>query len=138
MLRREQPRLFVLGYYSIESYLLHPQNLAEVSPSGFDEAEYRRLIRERMAAVRDRLLMTLERSRNSYEILKALPKETKGRAMQEIAEATASDDFETLYPFLYMKNQRPGDYLAPLHLQRLELARTDWMRRAIADALGVA
>ena len=138
LLRREQPRLFVLGYYSIESYLLHPQNLAEAAPSGFDEAEYRRLIRERMASVRDRLLMTLERSRNSYEILKALPKETKGRAMREIAEATASDDFETFYPFLDMKAQRPGDYLAPLNQQPLDLARTAWMRQAIAGVLGVA
>ena len=137
-LRREQLRLFVLGYYSIESYLYHPRNLAEVSPPGFDETEYRRLIRECMAAVRDRLLMTLERSRNSYEILKALPKDTKDRAMQEIAEATASEDFETYYPFLDMKNQRPGDYLAPLKLQPLALARTEWMRRAVGGVLGVA
>ena len=136
-LRREQPRLFVLGYYSIESYLLHPQNLTERAPDGFDGTEYRRLLRERMAAVRDRLLMTLQQSRSSYEILKALPKETKDRAMQEIAEATASEDFETFYPFLDMKNQRPGDYLAPLNLQRLELARTDWMRRAIAEVLSI-
>ncbi|MCY4660961.1 MAG: AAA family ATPase [Acidobacteria bacterium] len=136
-LRREQPRLFVLGYYSIESYLLHPQNLTEMAPDGFDGTEYRRLLRERMAAIRDRLLMTLQQSRSSYEILKALPKETKDRAMQEIAEATASEGFETFYPFLDMKNQRPGDYLAPLNLQRLELARTDWMRRAIAEVLTI-
>ena len=128
----------MLGYYSIESYLLHPQNLAEASPPGFDEAEYRRLIRERMTASRDRLLMTLERSRSSYEIFKALPKATKDRATQEIAEATASEDFETFYPFLDMKTQRPGDYLAPLNQQPLDLARTAWLRRAIADVLGVA
>ena len=90
-----------------------------------------------MAAVRDRLLMTLQQSRSSYEILKALPKETKDRAMQEIAEATASEDFETFYPFLDMKNQRPGDYLAPLNLQRLDLAGTRWMRQAIAEVLDV-
>ncbi len=136
-LRREQPRLFVLGYYSIESYLLHPQNLTEIAPDGFDGTEYRRLLRERMAAIRDRLLMTLQQSRSSYEILKALPKETKDRAMQEIADSTAAEDFETFYPFLDMKNQRPGDYLAPLNLQRLELARTDWMRRAIAEVLSI-
>ena len=40
-LRREQPNLFVLGYYSLESYLYHPLNLAAVSPPGFDETEYR-------------------------------------------------------------------------------------------------
>ena len=90
-----------------------------------------------MVKIRDRLLMNLERSRNGYEVLKALPKATKERAMEEIAEATASDDFETFYPFLDMKNQRPGDYLAPFNLQRLDLARTAWMRNAIAAVLDV-
>ena len=137
-LRREQPNLFVLGYYSIESYLLHPRNIAEVSPAGFDETEYRRLVQERMAAVRDRLLMNLERSRNSYEVIRTLTQETKRRAMQEIADATASDDFETFYPFLDMKHLRPGDYLEPFNLPRLDLARTDWMRDAIAAVLGAA
>ena len=137
-LRREQPNLFVLGYYSIESYLFHPRNLAEASPPGFDEMEYRELLQARMAAVRDRVLMHLERSRNSYEVLKTLPKETKARALDEIATATASDDFETFYPFLDMKNQRPGEYLAPFNLQRLDLARTNWMRDAMAAVLGVA
>ena len=56
--------------------------------------------------------------------------------MQEIA--TASDDFETFYPFLNMKNQRPGAYLGPFNLQDLDLARTEWMRRAIATVLGAA
>ena len=137
-LRRDQPNLFVLGYYSIESYLLHPQNLAEASPPGFDETEYRRLIRERMAAVRDRLLMTLERSRNSYEAIKTLPTAAKARAIEEIGAATASDDFETFYPFLDMKNQRPGEYLRHFNLRPLDLARTAWMRDAIAAVLGVA
>ena len=137
-LRRDQPNLFVLGYYSIESYLLHPQNLAEASPPGFDETEYRRLIRERMAAVRDRLLMTLERSRNSYEVIKTLPTAAKARAMEEIGAATASDDFETFYPFLDMKNQRLGEYLRHFNLRPLDLARTAWMRDAIAAVLGVA
>ena len=91
-----------------------------------------------MAAARDRLLMTLERSRNSYEVLKTLPRDPKERAVQEIATATASDDFETFYPFLNMKNQRPGAHLGPFNLQDLDLARTEWMRRAIATVLGVA
>ena len=131
-LRRDHPSLFVLEYYSLESYLYHPSNLTEASPPGFDEAEYRPLIRERMAAVRDRLLMNLERSRNSYEVIKTLPREVKKRAMEEIAEATTSDDFETFYPFLDMKNQRPGDYLAPFNLRPPDLARTDWMREVMA------
>ena len=86
-----------------------------------------------MAAVRDRLLMNLERSRNSYEVIKTLPQEVKKRAMEEIAEATTSDDFETFYPFLDMKNQRPGDLPGAVQTcARPDLARTDWMRDAMA------
>ena len=58
--------------------------------------------------------------------------------MEEIADATAADDFETFYPFLDMKNQRPGDYLGEFNLQPLDLARTAWMRDAIAAVLGAA
>ncbi len=58
--------------------------------------------------------------------------------MQEIADATAADDFETFYPFLDMKAERPGAYLEAFNLQRLDLARTAWMREAIAAVLGDA
>ena len=57
--------------------------------------------------------------------------------MEETADATASDDFETFYPFLDMKNQRPREYLSGFNLRPLDLARTDWMRDAIAAVLGV-
>lgn len=137
-LRRDHPNLFVLGYYSIESHLYHPLHMAEVSPPGFDETEYRGLLQARMAEVRDRLLMNLERCRSGYEVIKTLPQETKRRAMAEIAAATASDDFEIFYPFLDMKNQRPGDYLAPFNLRPLDLARTAWMRDAIAAVFSAA
>jgi hypothetical protein len=36
-----------------------------------------------------------------------------------------------------MKSQRPGDYLAPFNLQRLDLVGTAWLRDAIAAVLGI-
>ena len=134
-IRRGQPNLFVLGYYSLESYLFHPENMAEISPDGFDEAEYREAIRRNMMSVRDRLLVNLEGNRNSYEVIKVFSRELKSTAVREITEATASENFEDFYPFLDMKSNRPTDHLAAFNLGRLELAGTDWMRNAIGNVI---
>ena len=130
-IRRRQPNLFVLTYYSTENYLHHPANLAELAPPGFDESQYRLLILRNMKTARDLLLVNLERSRNGYEVIKTFSGEMKSRATAEIARATLSEDFETFYPFLDMKSHRPGRYLASFNLPRTRLAGTCWMREAI-------
>ena len=123
----------MLAYYSIESYLHHPANLAELAPPGFDESRYRLLILRNMKTVRDLMLVNLERSRNGYEVIKTFSREMKSRAVAEITRATASEDFETFYPFLDMKSHRPGDYLARFNLPRTRLAGTRWMREAMEN-----
>ena len=132
---RMQTNLYVLGYYCFENYLYHPSNLVEMSLPEFDEGQYRNLLTEQMKTSRDLLLRNLERSRRGYEVIKTLSKEMKTAAMDEITEATASDDFETFYPFLDMKNNRPGVYLGPFNLNPMELVQTAWMNRAIAGVL---
>ena len=136
-IRRRRPSLFVLGYYSIESYLYHPTNVSEISPDGFNETDYRGLIRQNMQTARDRLLVNLERNRNSYEIVKEFSREIKSDAIREIAEATGSADFGQLYPFLDMKSNRPRAYLAEFNLRPYDLASTRWMRDAIGKVMGV-
>ena len=134
---RRQSNLFVLQYYCIESYLFHPANVAEVAPDGYVEPEYREAIGQSMRAVRDRLLVNLEMNRNSYEIIKILSKELKSAAIREIATATGASDFETFYPFLDMKSNRPGSYLSTFNLRPRDLAKTDWMRRTIGKIVAV-
>ena len=129
---RRQENLCVLGYYAIESYLYHPDNIAELSPAGFDASAYRVALTSCMATARDRLLVNLRGSRGSYEIIQTFSNELKEQAVAEIETATASDDFETFYPFLDMKKNRPTAYLAGFNLRPLDLAATWWMRDAIA------
>ena len=136
-IRRIQPNLFVLGYYSIENYLYHPENIRELAPEGFDESAYRSAIELNMKAVRDRLLVNLGKSRDSYEIIKVFSKDMKSRAVEEIAQATGSKIFESYYPFLDMKSNRPASYLAGFNLRPLDLAGTRWMRSAIGKVMGV-
>ena len=135
-IRRRHPNLFVLGYYSIENYLYHPTNVAAISPNGFDETGYREAVRRNMKAARDRLLVNLDRSRRSYEIIKEFSKDLKDKAIEEITRATGSSDFETFYPFLDMKTNRPGGHLAGFNLQPRDLASTGWMRESIGKVVG--
>ena len=130
-IRRQHRNLLVLGYYSIESYLYHPENISETAPDGFDQTVYREAIRRNMTAVRDRLLVNLARNRNSYEIIKGFSRDLKDTAVQEISEATGSDEFEVFYAFLDMKANRPKDYLEDFNLRPLDPASTGWMRDAI-------
>ena len=134
-IRRKQPNLFVLHYYCMENYLYHPDNLKEMSKPEFDETRYRELVRENMRTSRDLLLRNLEKSRGGYEIIKTFSRAKKSEAMDEITAATASDDFETFYPFLDMKNNRPGAYLGPFNFSPKDLAQTDWMRKTIAKVM---
>ena len=85
-----------------------------------------------MATVRDRMLVNLRGSRGSYEIIQEFSNELKRQAIQEIEQATASNDFDTFYPFLDMKKNRPTAYLAAFNLRPVDLASTRWMRDAIA------
>ena len=129
---RRHANLHVLGYYAIENYLYHPDNLAELDVPGYDDSAYRAVLRSRMATVRDRLLVNLRGSRGSYEIVRTFSKELKEQAVAEIKTATSSDDLETFYPFLDMKKNRPTAYLARFNLRPLDLAATRWMCAAIA------
>ncbi len=130
-IRRNRPRLLVLRHYCIENYLYHPDNVAELAPAGFDRSRYLSAIAMTMRTVRDRLLVSLEKNRNSYEIIKTFSKELKARAIEEITVATAADDFERFYQFLSMKSHRPS-YLTGFDLRPADLAATGWMRAAIA------
>ena len=76
--------------------------------------------------------MNLRGSRASYQIIQALSNELKSHAIQEIEQATASNDFESFYRFLDMKKNRPTAYLAEFNLRPIDLAATRWMRGAIA------
>ena len=131
-IRRREATLHVLRYYALENYLYHPENIAELDLARYDDSVYRATLKNQMATVRDRLLVNLRGSRGSYEIIQEFSKELKDQAIQELGQATASSDFDTFYPFLDMKKNRPTAYLAEFNLRPVDFASTRWMRDAIA------
>jgi predicted ATPase len=133
-IRRQHPRLFVLGYYAIENYLYHPDNLAELMPA-FDAQAYREEIRRQKDAARDSILLNLQKTREGYELIKELEKRVKRAAEERIAAALASADFEAFYPFFDMKSKFDRSMLARHQLGPERLARTQWMRAQLAARL---
>lgn len=133
-IRTQHPRLFVLGYYAIENYLYHPDNLAELIP-GLDVQAYREEIRRQKDAARDSILLNLQKTREGYELIKELEKKVKRAAEERIAAALGSADFETFYPFFDMKSKFDKSTLTRYQLSPGKLARTQWMRAQIADCL---
>jgi hypothetical protein len=129
-IRKEHPRLFVLGYYAIENYLYHPNNIAEFV-SGFDAQGYRDEIRRQKDGARDAILLGLQKTREGYELIKTLDRDRKRTAEAAIARALKSDDFETFYPFFDMKSKFDRSALAPYQLSPETLARTKWLRAQI-------
>jgi hypothetical protein len=129
-IRARHPRLFVLGYYAIENYLYHPDNYAELVP-GFDVQRYREDIRRQKDAALVSTLLNLQKTRESYEIIKEEEKKEKRAAEEVIAAALASSDFETFYPFFDMKSKFDRSALARHQIPPDELARTRWMRERI-------
>ena len=84
------------------------------------------------------MLLGLRNNRSSYVILKNEEKLKDEAGEEQIAEALASDDFETFYPYFSMKQ---GNFshamLEKLNLPKAQLAQTDWFRDAIGAVLGV-
>jgi predicted ATPase len=131
-IRTKHARLFVLGYYAIENYLYHPDNYAELVP-GFDVQGYREDIRQQKDAALVSSLLNLQRTRESYEIIKEREKKEKRAAEEAIAAALASSDFETFYPFFDMKSKFDRSALVRHQIPPDELARTRWIRAQIEE-----
>lgn len=134
-LQRKLPRLSILGYYSLESYLYHPQNIVEAAP-GFARAAYEEYLKAQKALLYDDILTGLQQARSSYRILKSENVEDKN-ALKEIPQALRSNRFEDYYPFLDMKTKVDRSILAGLNLAQKSLAETHWFRAAIQACLSI-
>ncbi len=131
--------LRVLGLYSIENYLYHPDNIAEVNAK-FDRDAWKSHLHLCARYARDNVLLGLNQTRAGYKALTAEkifdPKnEQLHKGNEEIAAALASAQFEIFYPFLDVKEKVDRAPLAKLNVSPDRLAQTDWFRNAIQQVL---
>ena len=137
LIRQTYPDLYVLGYYSIENYFYHPDNLAEYyreREQPFDQEKY---IQNWLAVKEEqykRLLVAISDARQSYPFLREIEhvkklKDFRGNASAFI-DMLDSSDFETFYRVLPAKDI--GKTIPErANLDKQALGQTRWFRQQI-------
>lgn len=131
------PFIHILRYYSIENYLYHPDNLAEVDNGNFEKDEYIKQLIAVKNQIKEDLIFGIQKARESYPFDKELTGDRRKQYhsdAQGIRQLLTSDDFETFYKVFPAKDY--GKEL-PQRANRnpLELARTQWFREQILQLL---
>ena len=128
LLQKLFPTHRVLPFYSIESLLYHPENIASLQPAGYEATTWREAIRVAKDA---RPLRDIKHARGRITELRSVPEFQRQRPPAweadpaEIYSAYESADFDTFYPVVAMK-ELPKSYLEPFGLTPLALARAPW------------
>lgn len=134
------PFIHILRYYSIENYLYHPDNLAEVDSVLFDKAAYISQLTATKNRIKEDLVFGIQKARESYPFDKELQGDRRKQyhqAAQGIRALLNSDDFETFYKVFPAKDY--GKELAQrANRNPLELARTQWFRVQMGHLLNRA
>lgn len=151
LIRKHCPRLYVLSYYSIENYLYHPDNLADYyhnQQKAFDKVAYINALRATKNTVKDEILLKILSDRESYgyfkeknldarfqHLTKRFQKSSENNAQAKlIAGYLKSDDFETFYKVLPMKNYATN--LPQRHnIPKSHLAQTSYFRQTFTQLL---
>lgn len=134
-IQKNFPNHRILKYYDFENYLYHPENIAELSPVGFDNEKYKSEILQQKKDKIHYILPKIEAARKTYEEFKTdfIDKDIKN--CKEIVDDFMSDDFERFYKFFDMKEQFNRSYLAQFNLTIKGLASSNWFKKQIEQIL---
>lgn len=134
-IQKKFPNLRILHYYAFENYIYHPDNIAELNPTGFDRLAYIADITRQKNEKLNRILLSIATSRQTYVEFKDAIKNTE--KMEPILEALESDDFETFYPYFSMKTyySRSSLQLILNDYTIIDLVKTNWFRQKIEELL---
>lgn len=133
-IQKEFPNLYILNYYSFESYLYHPDNIQEISLQGFDYQEYMNDILKQKNQKQMSIIINLKDSRKNYKELGEAGINFREKE-EVIAERLSSQDFEVFYPFFDMRKMFNKSYLEKFGLSTEKLVRTNWFKNQISNIL---
>ena len=133
-IQKAYPNYHILKYYDFENYLYHPDNIAEISPDGFDKSIYLREIIEQKNIKKDYILPILVSSRQTYEEFKTNEK-LRDKDTNTIVDDFRSNDFERFYKFFDMKGQFDKVYLQKFNIKKETLVTTKWFKTQIKEIL---
>jgi energy-coupling factor transporter ATP-binding protein EcfA2 len=131
------PQLRILRMYSIENYLYHPDNLAEVHGPGFDRAAYVAAITAAKNTEILDLALGIAKARDGYPFARDLNESQRAAyhaGSQGVLDALKSDDFDRFYPVFPMKD-RATRLPQRQNSTPIRLARTQWFAAKLTDLL---
>jgi predicted ATP-binding protein involved in virulence len=149
VIRDEYKKLFILGYYSIENYMYHPDNLEEFYKSKGEEFDKERYLQELIEAkdeIKDKLSIQIASARMGYPYFgepifngTALQRRFKNHSenfdeTEVLKQKLDSNVLEEFYPSLPMKT-----YCTQLqsrqHAAKIDLVKTNWFREQMRKLL---
>ena len=133
-IKKEHPTYHILKYYDFENYIYHPDNIAELSPEGFDKNTYIKEIIEQKNKKIKSILMPVVSSRQTYEEFKTNDK-LKSNDLDSIGEDLESNELERFYKFFDMKDQFNKSTIAKLNLSKEKLVSTKWFKTKIQEII---
>ena len=133
-IERQYSNHHILRYYNFENYLYHPDNLVELSLTGFDRDTYIAAITAFKRARYDYILPTLVSSRQNYEEFKTNQK-LKDENTDAIVNDFRSDEFERFYKYFNMKGQHEKIDPSLGRITHKRLVQTNWFRQQIERVL---
>lgn len=136
--QRRIPCLRILRLYSIENYLYHPDNLAEIGAPGYDRDAYIAALVAEKNRARDDLVYGIATARNGYPYAREM-KTKEERALydasgREVVQQLRSDEFERFYPLFPMKD-RATRLPERQNISPKRLAGTHWFAGQMQDLL---
>jgi len=133
-IQKRYPRYRVLRYYDFENYLYHPNNIAELAPDGFNQADYlAEIVRQKNARQRY-ITAKLIASRQNYEEFKT-DERLRDRNTDALVDDLHSDDFNRFYKYFDMKEEFKKNYLDRFNLKKDALVGTKWFKSQMAELL---
>lgn len=127
------PNLKVLGLYTFENYLYHPDNIESLQLKGFDKKAY---INELVNQKNDKLLSIVGEigtSRSHYIEFKEGIKNDGD--VDPIINALKSDALTDFYPYFNVKKYFSKHILKSFNLTTATLASTNWFKESIKSIL---
>lgn len=149
LIKIDFPKLKILGYYCIENYLFHPENLKEYYLNvhkKFDIDLYKSKIETEKNILVEKLIIDIQSNRSSYKFYSQPDyignfKQKRFKIGSEnneqsliIAENLKSSNFEIYYKSFSMK-EHCKELIERQNLDKIELSKTDWFKNSLISIL---
>lgn len=132
-IQNDHPNMKVLGLYTFENYLYHPDNIEALQLDGFDKKAY---INELAKQKNEHLLHIVSEigtSRSHYIEFKEGIKNDGN--VETIVNALHSDALTDFYPYFNVKKYFSKHILKSFNLTTATLASTNWFKESIKSIL---